>query len=161
MGAIATWFAAKSIPWKWIGIGLVVIAILASITGGYLYVSHLQNNLVEANAKLASEQVLRQEANARADAIKVQHDSQVIRINALETQRSAIASEVMTLRNTIQNMDIEEDIESDNAEKADAAVASFNAHNRQLNRLLERASGGDQVRSGSGAGSEAGTTGAR
>lgn len=145
---------------KWIIIGLSALAVIGLITGGYLYVSHLQSNLVAANAKLASEQLLRQEADARADAIKVQHDAQVVRIDALEKQRTEIASEVLTLRNTIQNMDIEEDIESDNAEKADAAVAAFSDRNRQLNRLLERASRADEVRAGSSAGSEASATGA-
>jgi hypothetical protein len=160
MGAIAaigTWFAGKSIPWNWIGI----LAGVLVLVGIYLHVESLKNDLVQARSDLAHERVLKQEAIARADDILTQHSLQVERIEALEDRRKTLAGEVMALRKTIQELDIEGDIEGDNADKADEAVARLNARNRDLNRLLERASGQNVVRSNQGAGSKASPPGAR
>jgi hypothetical protein len=160
LAAFGTWMASKAIPWKWIGI-LVAILILVGVGAGiYLHVDGLKKDLIATNQKLATEELLKKEAEARADDIMTQHSLQVERIETLEDQRRRIAGEVMTLRKTIQDLDIEGDLESDNAEKADGAIARLNARNVQLNRLLEHASGKDVVRaerSAPGKASKAGT----
>jgi hypothetical protein len=146
------------IPWKLVLIGLSALLVLALVAGGYLYVSKIQNDLIGAKTALTREQSLRSEAEARADQIQLQASMQTVRIDALEAQRTSIAHEVVQLRDTIRNMDIEDDIAGDNDEKADHAVATLNARNRELNRLLEHAAG-DQVRPGPSSDSKASPTG--
>lgn len=157
----AGWTAIKSvaggISWKWIGVGLMTIAMIGVVLTGALHIKRLTDDLEQKTADLATETRKAAEADARADAIKAEHDVQIERINALEDQRTKIANEVVGLRTTIQNLDIEEDLASDDEAKADAAVDRLRARNRELNGMLNHASGGQaEVRSGPGAGSKAG-----
>jgi septal ring factor EnvC (AmiA/AmiB activator) len=155
LATISGFFLSKSIPWKWIGIGLAALAVVSAIAGGYLYVDHLTSSLAETRAELATETRKAAEADARANAIKAQHDVQIERINKLEDERSTIAQEVLGLRATIQDLDIEEDLASDEEDKANAALGRLNARNLELNRLLDTASG-YQVHPGPATGSKAG-----
>jgi len=155
MGSIVAFFVSKEVPWKWIGVFLAVLGLCGVIFAGYLHVENMQKDLEQAKSDLAQERVLKEEAKARSAAILAEHDVQIERINDLEDQRSKIAVEVMGLRNTLANLDIEGDIESDNADKANAAVGRLNARNAELNRMLNSASGSGSVRTGQGAGGKA------
>lgn len=146
MQGIAAWFAAKTIPWKWIGVFAGILILTLIVLFGYLHVEGLKNDLVEARTALAQEALLRKAEQARGDAIQAEHGAQVARIETLEATRSAIAGEVLALRAQIDELN-EKDIESDDASKADAAVGDLNRRNRAVNRLLEDASGA-KVRSG-------------
>jgi hypothetical protein len=132
----------KSIPWKWIAAACLAIAIGGVVFAGYEHVRDLTKDLEVAKAAAAEEQVLKNEAIARANELQKEQADQVERINDLEAQRSKIAVEVTTLRTTMQNLDLEQDIQSDDLQKADAAIKTLNARNAQLNRLLSNASGG-------------------
>lgn len=156
---MALWLAAKELPWKWIGIGLAALAIFATIAFGYMHVEGLKDDLVETRAKLATEQRRSAEAIARADGIKVEHEKQTARLQALESQRSAIAVEVLQLRKTIDEIDLQQDLEGDDETKADAAIDRLNARNRELTRLLEQTSGAGELRPRKDPGSEASQAG--
>lgn len=158
LGAALT--AAKALPWKWIGVGLAALAIALTAGGIYLHIESLQNKLTKTASQLAEQRVLTEAEKARATAIEAQHDVQIERINTLEGQRSAISTEVLALRQQIQDLDIEQDIAGDDEDKAKAAIGRLNSRSADLNRLLERASGAGEVRTGPGPGSKARKTGA-
>src|SRR4029077_17111083 len=117
-------------------------AIGGVVFAGYEHVRDLTKDLEVAKAAAAEEQVLKNDAIARANELQKEQADQVERINDLEAQRSKIAVEVTTLRTTMQNLDLEQDIKSDDLQKADAPIKTLNARNAQLNRLLSNASGG-------------------
>lgn len=135
---------------KWAAIGMGVLAIVGVIGAGLWHIQSMQKDLEKVNADLAQERVLHQAADARANAIVAEHDSQIDRINQLEDQRSNIAVEVTKLRSQIQELDIESDIEGDNEDKAQAAVAALNARSADIDRRLRNVSrpASGQVRSG-------------
>jgi chromosome segregation ATPase len=162
-----TWLATKlglsalEISWKWIGVGLAVIGLLCVIGFGYLHVENLKSDLLEKTEQLAVANRKAEEAHARADAVKKEHDDQVARIETLEHQRTEIAVEVTKLRTELAKLDLEQDLESDDEQKADAAIGRLNAAHARVNGLLRAASGAkDGVRSGQAAGSKARAAGA-
>lgn len=135
--AIGTWFAAKSIPWKWIGVGLVVLVVAGALFFGYRHVENLKNDLVEAKIELTTERHLKEQAQALAAQMRAEHNQQVARIQSLEQARSANEKQTSELRALIDEMTLELDMTND----PDKAVRDLNARHRELNRLLERASG--------------------
>jgi septal ring factor EnvC (AmiA/AmiB activator) len=152
--------ALKDIPWKWIGVALLVLAVGLTITFGYLHVENLRKELETKTAQLAAEHQKLELAEATTRAIRLEHDNQVERIQTLEKQRTDIAIEVTKLRTDLANLDLEQDMESDDEQKADAAIARLNAAHARLNGLLRGASGPDQLHSGKDPGSEARKAGA-
>lgn len=140
--------AAKALPWKWIGVAAGMLAIVATAAGIYWHIENLQSELVKTSSELAEQRLLTAAEKARGDAIVQQHDVQIAHINELEAQRTAISTEVLGLRQQIQDLDIEKDIAGDDDKKADAAVDALRARSAELNRLLEHAAGNPQVRAG-------------
>ena len=146
-------FGGFTISWKWITVGIILLVIGGSMFAGYTYIHGLTEQVATAEAAKAQAEVLKNAAEARANDIQKQHDAQIDRINTLEAQRTQIASEVMSLRQQLNDTNVEKDVEGNDAKKADAAVAALNARNAQLNRLLSQASGG-KVRPDPGRGSK-------
>ncbi len=137
---ITAFFAGKVLPWKLIGIGLAVLAIVGTIGGGVWYVDNLQDKYAESQKELAVQTLATDLANQRAASIQGQHDEQVVRVGELESARKELNEDVSKLRGEIADMNLEEDIESDKPETADAAIGRLNAAHRDLNGLLQRAS---------------------
>lgn len=140
LAPVAAFFAGKIVPWKWIGVGLAVLAILGSIGGGVFYVNNLQAKYTESQKELAIQTLATDLANQRAGQIQSQHDEQVVRVDELEKSRSALSEDVSKLRAEMSALDLEVDIDSDKPEAADAAIARLNAAHVDLNGLLDRAS---------------------
>lgn len=152
----------KDIPWTWIAGGLVALAIGLTIFLGYQHVQDLKSDLVTATSQLANERAARQLAEATKNAVIAEHDLQIERINSLEQQRYDIAVEVTQLRTDIAQLNLEQDLEQDNEEKADAAIGRLNAAHARLDRMLRDASGAKPVvHARKGAGSKARPAGAR
>ncbi|MCK1543446.1 hypothetical protein IVB12_16130 [Bradyrhizobium sp. 179] len=153
--------ALKDIPWKWIAIALLLLAVGLTIFLGYRHVENLKTDLVTVTQQLSKERAARQLAEATTNAIRAEHDFQVARINDLEQQRYDIAVEVTKLRTDIAELNLEQDLEQDNEEKADAAVGRLNAAHARLDQLLRDASGAKaHVRPGTGPGAKARAPGA-
>jgi phosphate/sulfate permease len=153
--------ALKEIPWKWIIVALVAGAIALIIFLGYAHVESLKKDLETRTEQLATEKAARQLAEATTNAIKLDHDFQVSRINDLENQRYDIAVEVTKLRTDLAHLDLEQDLESDDEQKADAAIGRLNAAHGRIDQLLRDASGTKPViRPGKAPGSQAGASGA-
>lgn len=167
IASVITWIVAKSaigsaaiegaklIPWKWIGVGLSVIAVVSVIGFGYLHVRNLQADLVNTATQLAEQRLKAGLEKARADAISKAHDLQVDQMQKLEDERSRIEQEAAALRTEIQNLNLE-DISHEDQAKADAAIARLNARNAELNRLQSHESGNRNVRAGKAADGKAG-----
>jgi hypothetical protein len=153
---VAAFFASKTVPWKWIGVGLAALAIVGAIGTAGLLVKNTRDELVKSQKELAIQTIAADLANQRAGQIQDQHNEQVVRAETLEGARKDLSEEVAGLRNEIANMDLEVDIESD---KPDVAVTRLNARHSSLNRMLESASrnirgsaGADGVQAGPSAG---------
>jgi uncharacterized protein HemX len=159
LAPVVTFFAsiaAKSVPWKWIGIGLAALAIVGIIGAAALHIKHTQDDLISTQKELAVQKLATDLAKLRANQIQDQHNKQVLRAEQLEVVRKNLSEEVAGLRNEIANMDLEVDIESD---KPKIAVSRLNARHSDINRMLERASrnirgsaGADGVQAGPPAG---------
>ncbi len=156
IATITGFFAKKLVPWKLIGVGLAALAILATVSGGFLYINNLQNNLVESQRELATQRLKTEFEKARAAAIVFDHDTQVERLQKLEGQKMDIENEAAALRKTIEDINLEEDLNSEDHVKADAAIARLNARNTELNRMQSHESGHREVRPGKAAGTKAG-----
>jgi septal ring factor EnvC (AmiA/AmiB activator) len=137
LAPVAAYFAGKVVPWKWIGIGLAVLAIVGSIGGVVYSVDQLQTKYADSQKALAEQTLATNLANQRAGQIQDQHNEQVRRADALETSRKDLTEDVSKLRAEIDAMDLEQDIESD---QPDTAATHLNAGHADLNRMLERAS---------------------
>lgn len=136
VGGIVAWFVAKNIPWK-----LIVICAAAAFIGlivfaGYETFATTQSDLVKARAEAAQEKDRANAEKARADNYVVQHDAQIIRIDALEKARTQVEEHAAELQTQINDMTLEEDFNNDTAK----AILTLNARNRELNRLLISAS---------------------
>jgi chromosome segregation ATPase len=161
LGVSAALTALKDIPWKWIGIALLLLAVGLTIFLGYRHVENLKADLVTTTAQLSKERIARQLAEATTNAIRAEHDFQVARINDLEQQRYDIAVEVTKLRTDIAELNLEQDLDQDNEDKADAAVGRLNAAHARLDQLLRDASGAKaQLRPGKAPGAKARASGA-
>jgi predicted outer membrane lipoprotein len=162
LGMSAALGTLKDIPWKWIIGALVAGAIGLTVFLAYAHVENLKKDLVVKTEQLAKETAARQLAEATTNAIKLEHDFQVARISDLESQRYDIAIEVTKLRTDLANLDLEQDLESDNEQKADAAIGRLNAAHARVDQLLREASGARPViRAGKAPGGKAGASGAR
>jgi hypothetical protein len=159
LGMSAALGTFKEIPWKWILVALLVLAVGLVGLFGYMHVENLKSDLLAKTEQVAKEQAAREVAEATTAAIKKEHADQVERIQALEKQRTDIAIEVTKLRTDLANLDLEQDMESDDEQKADAAIGRLNAAHARLNGLLRGASGADEDRVGKAAGGKAGPAG--
>ncbi len=134
---LITRFGLSVFPWKLIGVGLAVLAIVGTIGGGVLYVNNLQNKYVESQQELATQKIATEIAEHRAEQVTIQHEFQVARVGVLESVRKELTENISVLRAEIADLNLEEDIES---ATPDRAIDRLNAAHRDLNGLLERAS---------------------
>jgi chromosome segregation ATPase len=157
---IAAGLAKVDVPWKWIGIALAALAIALTVGAGYLHIENLKSDLVTKAEQLSEEKQARQLAEATTNALKAEHDVQIARISDLEHQRYDIAVEVTSLRSELAHLDLEQDLESDDEQKSDAAIERLNAAHARLDELLRSASGAKAVvRPGKDRGTKAGAAG--
>lgn len=145
----------SALPGKLAGIALGALLVVGCVVAAYSYVDGLSERLVSAESALSAEHVAHVVAVERGDDLKRQIDDQVRRFAALEAKNDETAAQAARLTVSIAKLNLRKNAHVDPA----GAAARLNAAARDLNRLLERATGnnGDGA---VGTGDAAGTTAA-
>lgn len=133
---ILGWISGRTIPWRWIVIGLAAFAITAVVFAAHSFVDGMRRDLAQKTADLAIEKMERDLAVAREQYVTNVHNEMVLKMRDLEAARSEIAAEASLLRNQLSTL--EEEMKRE-PEKAASALAN---RSRALNRMLERRSQG-------------------
>lgn len=122
---------------KLVGIALGALFVLGALVAAYSYVDALSERLSASQTALAQEQVARAASEARANDWKRQHDQALARLELLAEANRRSNDRIADLNRRISSLNIARTVDADPAGTADR----LNAVTRDLNRLLERASG--------------------
>lgn len=131
------------IPARFIAAGIIALAVLALIAGGYAYVTRLQNRVVQLEVALAQEQSVRKVAEDSISQLKrsiVLGQDQIRQLEA--ANRQAQEDWVATLKLIDGLEDCTEPKPSDssitNGSTANDTADRLNRANSDVNRMLER-----------------------
>lgn len=122
---------------KLAGAALGALFVLGALFAAYSYVDALSERLSASQTALAREQDARAASDARASDWKRQHDQALARLEALSEANRRSNDRITALNRQISTLNIARTVDADPAGTADR----LNAITRDLNRLLERASG--------------------
>lgn len=135
---------------KLAGAALGALFVLGALFAAYSYVDALSERLSASQTALAREQDARAASDARADDWKRQHDQTLARLEILSEANRRSNDKITALNRQISTLNIARTVDADPAGTADR----LNSLNRDLNRLLERATG---ARDGDGGAAGAGS----
>lgn len=131
IAAIAAFLGLQGGTVKWIIAGLVALFIVSAVSGGYIYVSGIQSDLVQAREDLAAEKVIRELAEKSAEQLRQDIEKQAAAMKFLNIQISQTRDDWAAQLDEINKVDTTD---------AHQAAADLTRLSRDLNRMLERAS---------------------
>ncbi|MGX1098855.1 hypothetical protein [Amorphus sp. MBR-141] len=134
MTAVLAWFAKKAIPWKWIGVALVLTLVGGSVFAGYRFVEGLKTELAESQAKLYSAEISLKAAEGTVALLREQHAANVKRLEELEAENKAVRARWKAVTSEINSLEASND--------PDAFFFDLNRLYDGVNRMLERSSRG-------------------
>lgn len=134
---------ANLIPARWIAAGIIALAVVSLIAGGYAYVARLQKRVVQLEIALAQEQTVRKTAEDTIAQLKRSIALGQDQVRQLEVEnRKAQESWVSTLKLIDDLADCSPSSSSDPAQpnmtSANDTADRLNRANSDVNRMLER-----------------------
>ena len=122
---------------KTIVMAVVSLIIVTTISGGYIYVTSLQNKLVLTSSKLAEEQLIRQSVEAAMMQVQIDLENSNKAIDELRLVNDATAK---TWDDLMRDVLLTPSELTPSQDKKNEPISSLNRRSSNLNRVLEQAS---------------------